>query len=685
MDLKNKLEQIILENIADEKFGVGELAEQAGMSRSTLLRKLQKESELSAGQLIRKVRLDKAKELLNEGNPTISEVSYQVGFNSTSYFIKCFKEEFGQSPGEFQKQELIEETVDDAVLEEGSEEASEEKVKFRYQWILYLLGIFLATMIIWLVWKPDTTIEPLDKSVAVLPFKNNSEDYSNIYVVNGVMDAVLNNLQKISDLKVISRQSVEQYRNSEKSIKEIASDLEVSYLVEGSGQKHGDKILLNVQLIDGKNDRQIWSEVYEKDLVDIFKMQRDIAEVIAKQVNAKITPEEQKRLEEVPTDDMVAYDYFLQGMDLLNDPSGKGLEPSIPLFNMAIERDPEFARAYAAAAISYYYMDIFQAEKKHKDQVNYYAEKAFLLQPKLPQALIAKAFSYMMKREFETAVTYLEKALEYHPNSAFVIQYLADFYANYIPNSPKYLEYSLKGLQLDKSTTDSISMSFMYLHVSNAFLQTGFLDQALLYINRSLDYNSRNIYSQYVKAYVYFARDRDIKKVNKRLLEIYQMDTTRIDVVQELAKSYYNHRDFKNAWVYYQKLIKYREEQNMNLYLHENIKIAWTCKQLGLKEQEAKNLEEYKEFTEIDASIYKPLLQASYYAYINDTAQAMHYLEEFSHAEDFHIWILMLPGEPHLENITSLPAFDSIMHKMETYFGERHEEIRERLNEEGLI
>lgn len=683
MNLKQKLEQIILDNIADEKFGVGELAEQAGMSRSTLLRKLQKESELSAGQLIRKVRLDKAKELLNEGEPTISEVSFQVGFNSTSYFIKCFKEEFGQSPGEFQKQEQ-EESVD-FDLDSIKEKQQLAKAKFRYKWVLYLLGLFVVTTAIWLIWKPDSTIQPLDKSVAVLPFKNNSEDYSNIYVVNGLMDAVLNNLQKIRDLKVISRQSVEQYRNSEKSIKDIASDLDVSYLVEGSGQKIGDKILLNVQLIDGKNDQQIWSEVYEKDLVDIFQMQRDIAEIIAKQVNAKITPEEQKRLEEVPTEDMVAYDYFLQGIELLQDPSGKGLKESVSYFNMATERDPEFARAYAAAAMAFYYMDIFQAEKKHQEQLNYYAEKAFLLQPKLPQSLVAKAFSYMVKREYETAVTYLEKALEYHPNSAFVIKYLADFYANYIPNSPKYLEYSLKGLQLDKSTTDSVSMSFMYLHVSNAFLQTGFLDQALLYINRSLDYNSNNIYSQYVKAYVYFAKDGDLVKVNKRLLEIYQMDTTRIDVIQELAKTYYNLRDFNNAWFYYQKLMKAREAQNMNLFIHENIKIAWTCKQLGLKEQEAKNLREYKEFTDQDESIYHPMLEAGYYAYINDTALALQYFEDFCEAEDYHYWILFLPNEPHLESIRELPAFESMMQKMETNFWDRHEVIRKKLEMEGLI
>jgi len=682
MDLKQKLEQIILENIADENFGVGELAAQAGMSRSTLLRKLQKEGELSAGQLIRKIRLDKAKELLNQGDPSISEVSYQVGFNSTSYFIKCFKEEFGQSPGEFQKKESEE---SEEIALEPIEETDQEKVKFRYKWVLYLLGLFIATMAVWLIWKPDTTNQPLDKSVAVLPFKNNSEDYSNIYVVNGLMDAVLNNLQKIRDLKVISRQSVEQYRNSEKSIKEIASDLDVSYLVEGSGQKVGDRILLNVQLIDGVNDRQIWSEVYEKDLVDIFKMQRDIAKIIARQVNAKITPAEQKRLEEVPTEDMVAYDYFLQGLELLNDPTGNGLKESVQYFNMATERDPEFARAYAAAAMAYYYMDIFQAEKKHKEQLNYYAEKAYLLQPTLPQSLVAKAFSYMVKREYETAVTYLEKALEYHPNSAFVIKYLADFYANYIPNSPKYLEYSLKGLQLDKSATDSVSMSYMYLHVSNAFLQTGFLDQALLYINRSLDYNANNIYSQYVKAYVYFAKDKDLNKVNKRLLEIYQMDTTRIDVIQELAKTYYNLRDFKNAWLYYQKLIKAREEQNLDLFIHENIKIAWTCKQLGLKKEEAKNLKEYKEFSDQDASIYHPMLEASYYAYINDTTQALQYFEEFSHAENYHYWILFLPNEPHLESIRELPAFKEDMKRLEERFWLRHEEIRERLEKEELI
>lgn len=680
MDLKQKLEQIIQENIADEQLGVGELAERVGMSRSTLLRKLQKETDISAGQLIRKVRLKKAKELLNDGEPTVSEVSYKVGFNSTSYFIKCFKEEFGISPGEFLKQDVEELKTEPEVPE--LIDISEPLSGFKYKWIFYLAGVFVVTMVIWKFWKPTSSHKPLDKSIAVLPFKNNSEDYSNIYVVNGVMDAVLNNLQKISDLKVISRQSVEQYRNSEKTINEISHDLGVSYLVEGSGQKIGERILLNVQLIDGKNDRQIWSEAYEKDLVDIFKMQRDIAEVIAQQVNAKITPEEKKRLEEIPTSDIVAYDYFLQGSDLLNKGSVEGLNNSIPFFEKAVQQDKNFARAYAAIAIAYYYIDIFRFQKQNTELIHKNAEKAYLLDPQLPQALVAKAFSYMNLGEFETAVSYLEKALEYHPNSAFVLNYLSDIYTNYIPNTEKYLKYSLKGLELDKASNDSTAISFMYLHVSNAFLQTGFIDEALLYINRSLDYNSRNIFSQYVKAYIYFAKDKNIEKTNKRLLEILEMDTTRLDVINEVAKTFYNMKDYKLAWFYYQKLLKAREEQNMDLFARENIKIAWACKELGLKEQETRLLEEYRAYTEIDHSIYRPLLIGSYYAYLNDTTQALKYLEEFSNAEDFHFWILLLRGEPHLESIVNLPEFDSIMFKLETYFWERHEEIKVRLEED---
>ncbi len=219
-------EAIILKNLANEQFGVSELADAMNMSRSNLLRKIKKQTKLSASQFIRQIRLKEAMELLKEGSLTVSEISFKVGFGSTSYFIKCFREQYGYPPGEVGK---------------GTVEVEIEQVqtKFltRYRWPLVTV-IFLALIIIAvkLFNKKDKTNEPkIEKSIAVLPFKNESSDSSNLYFVNGLMESTLNNLQKIKDLRVISRTSVEKYRKTDKGIPEIAEELHVNYFVEGSG------------------------------------------------------------------------------------------------------------------------------------------------------------------------------------------------------------------------------------------------------------------------------------------------------------------------------------------------------------------------------------------------------------------------------------------------------------------
>ena len=138
-----------------------------------------------------------------------------------------------------------------------------------------------------------------------------------------------------------------------------------------------------------------------------------------------------------------------------------------------------------------------------------------------------------------------------------------------------------------------------------------------------------------------------------QVLEIYQMDTSRLDVIQEVAKTYYNLEDYTSAWLYYNKLLDIREEKKLNVYIHENIKMAWVCKQLAYDNKEAQLLEDYKQFSENDQSIYQPLLEASYYFYINDSSQALDYLEEFSNAENYHYWILLLADEPHIKQFNS--------------------------------
>lgn len=676
-DLIKSLKDIILENISNEQFGVTDLAEKSGMSRSTLLRKMQKETGKPASQFIKDVRLEESKKLIHGGDLTISEIGFRVGFNSTSYFIKCFKEAYGISPGEYQKQEPV-------AFQEEKDLIKQPNGRKKYYIWFFPFGLVIVLLFAW--WassQPNKVVS--EKSIAVLPFKNDSEDANNIYLINGLMDAVLNHLQKIKDLRVISRTSVEKYRNTDKSIAEIADELGVAYFVEGSGQKVGDQILLNVQLIEAQSDRHIWGAQYNRKLTDIFKIQGEVASKIAHQVEARITPEEQKRIEEIPTHDLLAYDYFLQGLDLLYHPNESNLNEAIQWFTKATERDDQFARAYSGIAFAYYFLDMFRTDKQYTDQIHYYAEKAYLIDPQLSQALIAKAFSYVGKRDYETAVTYLEKALEYHPNSAFVLNFLSDFYTNYIPNTEKYLEYSLKGLQLDKSANDSTENSYLYLHVANSFIQTGFIDEALLYINKSLNYNPNNIYSMYVKAYIQFAQDKDIEKTQRSLLKIYAIDTTRLDVIQEVAKTYYNLEDYQNAYHYYEKLLSERERQNFYLFVHEDIKIAWVCKKLAYKEKEAELLKEYKTYAENDQSIYQPLLMSGYYTYIEDKEQALEQLRKFSKAEGFHIWILFLAHEPHMQFIAEDPEFKEIMQEMEVKFWKHHEELSKKLEAEGLI
>ncbi|MFV0269108.1 MAG: tetratricopeptide repeat protein [Draconibacterium sp.] len=145
------------------------------------------------------------------------------------------------------------------------------------------------------------------------------------------------------------------------------------------------------------------------------------------------------------------------------------------------------------------------------DSISYFADQIIFLDPQLPQSLIAKALFYMAHAEYQLAVPYFEKALEYNPNYDLVYVFLVDLYANYLPDTRKYLEYTLRGLQIDPARFDPVTMSFNFLHISNAFIQAGFVDEAEKFINVSLDYYPGNLYSEYVKAYILFAVQKNFQ------------------------------------------------------------------------------------------------------------------------------------------------------------------------------
>jgi TolB-like protein/AraC-like DNA-binding protein/Tfp pilus assembly protein PilF len=686
-----QLTSIVEKNISNEQFGVSELADEMNMSRSNLLRKVKKETNLSVSQLISQVRLQRAMEMLRQSSHNVSEVSHQVGFSSTSYFIKCFREYYGYPPGEVGKREVTEKIPEvtemvppNIVRPIGNGIVDKRKRNFA---ILILVGLIVTVTIGLFAYfrSPFSKSSTLEKSIAVLPFKNDSNDSTNVYLINGLMESTLNNLQKIKDLKVISRTSSEKYRNTTRSIPEMAKELNVNYFVEGSGQKIGDRILLNIQLIEAATDKHLWGRQYRRESKDIFALQQEIATNIAQEIEAIITPEEEKRIEKNPTDDLVAYDLFLKGKDMDNRGGRKNMEMAISYFKKAIEQDREFALAYAETAKVYYYLDIFQVDKKYTAEINSYADKALLFDSKLANSLVAKALFYMHKKEYDLAIPYLEKALEYNPNSVLVINFLSDVYNNYIPNTGRYLEYALKGVKLDIGAHDSISESYNYLHLSNALIQTGFVDEALLNINKSLAYNPENPYSGYVKVYILFARSKDIKQTKELLIKEMNKDTTRVDVMQEVAKVCYMMRDYKSAYQYYKKFIALRESQQLDIFKHEDLKIAIALSKLGMKEKAEEYARSYKQYADQDRSIYKNIHLAGFYSYQGNTDKAIEHLKLFSKEDNFQYWILLLAHDPVADPIKDHPEFKKVMQDIEKKFWDNHKNIRVRLEEQGLI
>jgi len=674
-----KLTELITAHIEEEAFGVSELANSIGMSRSNLLRKVKKITKLSVSQFIRQIRLEQAMELLKEDSYNVSEVSYRVGFGSTSYFIKCFREHYGYPPGEVGKKEQEDPAIEPPVPPGNNR----RKIILGVSGLLVLV---LAVLLI-LVLKPFVSGKEIPaKSIAVLPFKNDSNDSTNLYLINGIMESLLDNLQQIEDLRVVSRTSVEKYRKNPRTIAEIARELNVNYVVEGSGQKIGDQILLHVQLIAAGDDKRLWSEQYNREVEDIFTLQMELARNITGEIKVFITPEEEQRIAKPPTDNLAAYDLFLQGMEYFNRGTTEGLEESIPLFKQAVELDGEFARAYAYASIAYSLLDWSQAEKRYLKEAEVNADKALLYDSRLAPSLVAKAVFHINNREYIEAVPFLEKALEYNPNSANVINLLSDFYANYVPDVDKYLEYALMGIQLDIGAHDSADASYIFMHLSNALLQAGFIDESLLYIDKSLEYNPVNLYSEYVKAYILFARDGNLERTRDMLIETLSKDPDRYDIIQEIGNVCYYLRDFQCAGRYYSHFLEVKDSLHLQTYRGEDAKIGLVFSRLGMKSESDSLFRAYKEYADNDQSMYKHLSLAVHYSYHGDREKALEHLRLFSQQKSFNFIIFpFLRIDPLLDSIKDDPEFQEILSEMEEKTMDHHERVRKTLREKNLI
>src|SRR5881396_3854887 len=270
---------------------------------------------------------------------------------------------------------------------------------------------------------PRASGRNVDKSIAVLPFENLSGDPDNAYFADGIQDDILTNLSKIGDLKVISRTSVMSYRGSgTRNVRDIGKALGVATLVEGSVRRIGNRVRVNVQLINASNDEHIWAEDYDRDLTDVFAIQTDLAQKIVYTLQAKLSPNEKARLDRRPTQDPNAYLLFVQAHDYANrtDMFRDTTLKAEPLFEQAIKLDPNFSLAYAGLSMVESWMyHSFDPLPTRREKARLNADAALRLQPDLPEGHLALGFSYYYgDRDYQRALAEFEIAKRGLPNEA---------------------------------------------------------------------------------------------------------------------------------------------------------------------------------------------------------------------------------------------------------------------------
>jgi len=283
-------------------------------------------------------------------------------------------------------------------------------------WIV-VAAFLVVTVIALYVFFSSKHVPTDTKSIAVLPFRNLSEEKDNEYFSDGITEDIITQLSKIGDLRVISRTSAMRYKNSEKSLREIGKELDVATILEGSVRRSGNQVRIVAQLIDAYTDEHIWAETYDKELTQIFAIQSNVAEQIAAALKAKLSPAEKELIEKKPTVSVTAYDFYLRGRDYYYRYHKQDNENAIELFKTALELDPSYALAYAGLGDSYgQRVGKFGFSTDWLDSAITVSEKALSIDPQLAEAYKALGLAYDFKGWVHKALEAYERSVQLNPN-----------------------------------------------------------------------------------------------------------------------------------------------------------------------------------------------------------------------------------------------------------------------------
>jgi TolB-like protein/Tfp pilus assembly protein PilF len=305
----------------------------------------------------------------------------------------------------------------------------------KFALLIFSVAILAAGLFLFQFTRSNPIASPVrervsDKSIAILPFENLSEDKANSYFADGMQDEIITRLAKIGQLRVISRSSTQRYRSKAEKVAEIARQLGVAHLVEGSVQKVGDRVRINVQLLEAQKDQHLWAELYDRNLTDIFAVQSEVATAIAKSLQAKLSGREREAVAEKPTENLAAYDAYLRGIDFDSRPgqTPQDQKKAVESFEEAVRLDPKFAQAWAALSRvnAGLYFDQIDASPARKEAARAAAETATRLNPSAAETLLANAYyRYHIERDYNGARELFEKIRREVPSNSEAISALA--------------------------------------------------------------------------------------------------------------------------------------------------------------------------------------------------------------------------------------------------------------------
>ncbi|MGB9476545.1 MAG: tetratricopeptide repeat protein [Candidatus Udaeobacter sp.] len=332
------------------------------------------------------------------------------------------------------------------------------------------------------------------KSIAVLPFESLSEDKSNAYFAEGVQDEILTRLAKVADLKVISRTSTQHFKSAPDNLPQIAKQLGVTNILEGSVQKANDQVRVNVQLINALTDAHLWAETYDRKLTDIFVVESDIAKTIAETLQAKLTGSEKTAISKKPTANPEAYELYLKGRFFWNKRTAADLRKSIEYFQQAIAKDPSYAQAYAALAQSWKLLPAFNGGAPNDcfPQAEAAAKKALALDDTSSTAHAALAsLKGLNGFDYPGAIAEYERTLQLNPNDATALQWFANDALANVGQTEREIAKLKHAVELDPlSLVINSNLGVAYIHA-------GRLDDAIAQLRKTVELDGAFYYSRY--------------------------------------------------------------------------------------------------------------------------------------------------------------------------------------------